>query len=65
MVVMETAKPIKFVEAMREALGDDIVIPGYAEEMQRMSNLPQKYLRMDLDIDAVKAVIAKHALRAA
>ena len=58
MVCLETAQPVKFAGAIREAIGrDPDVPPGY----EGLEGLPQRVEIMDADVEAVKAFIARHA----
>jgi len=58
MVCLETAQPVKFAAAIREAIGrDPDVPPGY----EGLESLPQRFEVMDPSADAVKAFIARHA----
>ena len=58
MVCLETAQPVKFAEAIREAIGRaPDVPPGY----ESLESLPQRVEVMDPSADAVKAFIARHA----
>jgi threonine synthase len=57
MVCLETAQPVKFAEAIREAIGRaPDVPPGY----ESLESLPQRVEVMDPSVDAVKAFIARH-----
>ncbi len=58
LVCMETAKPAKFAETLREALGRDPERPGGFENLEK---LPQRVEVMDADAHAVKAFIAARA----
>ncbi|MGI9025681.1 MAG: threonine synthase, partial [Burkholderiaceae bacterium] len=58
MIVLETAKPAKFNETIREALGVDAQIPrGYEDLLQR----PQHSVALHADADAVKRYVVDHA----
>jgi threonine synthase len=58
MVVLETAKPAKFNETIREALDRDAEIPpAYADLLTR----PQRSDALPADVDAVKRFIDTHA----
>jgi threonine synthase len=58
MVVMETARPAKFAETIREALGIDAdVPPAYADLLDR----PQRSVSLPADADAVKRYLEAHA----
>jgi len=58
MICLETAQPVKFAEAIREAIGRDPEIPPGYEGLER---LPQRVEIMDPRVDAVKALIARRA----
>ena len=58
MIVLETAKPAKFNETIREALGVDAEVPqGYEDLLQR----PQHSTALPADADAVKRYVVDHA----
>jgi threonine synthase len=52
---METARPAKFAETIREALGRDPERPAGFEDLERR---PQRVEVMNVDASAVKAYIA-------
>ena len=54
MLVLETALPAKFEEALVEALG---VVPPRPDSLKGIEDLPQKFDVMDVDIDAIKDFI--------
>ena len=56
LVCLETALPVKFAEAIREALGRDPEVPAGLENLER---LPQRFTVLDPDIDAVKSFIER------
>jgi threonine synthase len=58
LVCLETAKPAKFAETIREALGREPARPRGFEDLEQR---PQKVEVMDADVEAVKAYIARHA----
>jgi threonine synthase len=58
MVCLETALPAKFEDAIVEALGRKPERPAGLEDLE---TLPQRYEVLDVDVDAVKAVIAGYA----
>lgn len=60
MLVLETAKPEKFAETIREAIGIDV---AYEDEVRAMLEAPQFVVEMPDDADALRAFIAEHALR--
>jgi threonine synthase len=55
MIVLETALPTKFEETMVEALGER---PPRPAGLETLESLPQRSQVMDVDVDAVKALIA-------
>ena len=57
LVCLETALPVKFDAAIREALGRDPERPAGYENIESM---PQRFAVMDVDPKAVKAFIAEH-----
>ena len=58
MVVLETAKPAKFNDTIREALGRDADLPkGFKDLLDR----PQHSTTLPVDADAVKKYVADHA----
>ncbi|HEX8980875.1 MAG TPA: threonine synthase [Parasulfuritortus sp.] len=58
LVCLETALPAKFEDAIVEALGRKPERPAGLENLEA---LPQRYEVLDVNVDAVKAVIAAHA----
>jgi threonine synthase len=58
LVCLETAKPAKFAETIREALGREPQRPEGFEDIERR---PQKVEVMDAGVEAVKAYIARRA----
>ncbi len=54
MVVLETALPAKFEDALVEALGD---IPPRPASLKGIEDLPQKFTVMDVSVDAIKSFI--------
>ena len=54
MLVLETALPAKFEEALVEALG---VVPPRPDSLKGIEDLPQKFDVMDADVDAIKDFI--------
>lgn len=54
MLVLETALPAKFEDAIREALGQDPVRPAGMEDLE---SLPQRFEVMDADVAAIKQFI--------
>ena len=54
MLVLETALPAKFEEALVEALG---VVPQRPESLKGIEELPQKFDVMDADVDTIKDFI--------
>jgi threonine synthase len=57
MVVLETALPAKFEEAIQEALGH---APERPEDLKGLEDLPQRFDVMDADVDAIKRFIVDH-----
>ncbi len=57
MIVLETAQPVKFAETIREALGRE---PSRPKELEGIEALPQRVDVMAPDVNAVKALIARH-----
>ena len=57
MLVLETALPAKFEDAMVEALG---TIPPRPESLHGIEDLPQKFTVMDVSDSAIKEFIVKH-----
>lgn len=57
MVVLETALPAKFEDAIVEALGAQ---PERPAALAGIENLPQKFMVMDASADAIKAFIVDH-----
>ena len=57
MVVLETALPAKFEDAIQEALGH---APERPSDLAGLEGLPQRFEVMDADIAAVKRYIAEH-----
>lgn len=57
MVVLETALPAKFEDAIVEALGSP---PERPADLAGLENLPQRFVVMDADVDAIKAFIVEH-----
>jgi threonine synthase len=58
LICLETALPIKFSESIVEAIGHEPPRPAGYESIE---NLPQRYLVMNADADAVKAFIVEQA----
>jgi threonine synthase len=58
LICLETALPIKFSESIIEAIGRE---PGRPEGYENIESLPQRYLVMNADADAVKAFIVEQA----
>lgn len=57
MIVLETALPAKFEEAIQEALGR---APERPDSMVNLEDLPQRYTVMDADVEAVKQFVVSH-----
>ena len=62
MVVLETALPAKFEDALVEALG---VVPPRPDLLKGIEDLPQKFTVMDVSNAAIKDYIVKHTLSSA
>ena len=60
MLVLETAKPEKFAETIREAIGVDL---DYSPELRTMLEAPQHVTELPDDEAALRAFIEQHALR--
>lgn len=60
MLVLETAKPQKFAETIREAIGVDL---EYSPELRAMLDAPQHVTELADDEQALRAFIQQHALR--
>jgi threonine synthase len=58
MLVLETALPAKFEDALVEALG---TVPPRPESLKGIEDLPQKFTVMDASNTAIKDFIVKHA----
>lgn len=58
LICLETALPVKFSESIIEAIGHEPPRPAGYENIE---SLPQRYLVMNADTDAVKALIAEQA----
>jgi threonine synthase len=58
LICLETALPIKFSESILEAIGHEPPRPAGYENIE---SLPQRYLVMNADSDAVKAFIVEQA----
>jgi threonine synthase len=58
LVCLETALPAKFEDVIVEALHRKPIRPAGLEDLEA---LPQRYEVLDVNVDAVKAVIANHA----
>ena len=59
MVVLETALPAKFEDALIEALG---VVPPRPDSLKGIEDLPQKFTVMDTNVDAIKQFIEGECL---
>ena len=58
MLVLETALPAKFEDALVEALG---TIPPRPDSLRGIEDLPQKFTVMDVNVNAIKDFIAENA----
>ncbi|MEN0022742.1 threonine synthase [Microbacterium sp. LS_15] len=59
MLVLETAKPQKFADTIREAIGIEL---DYSDELREMLDAPQHVTEMADDEQALRAFIAENAL---
>jgi threonine synthase len=57
MLVLETALPAKFAEAIREALG---IEPPRPSALQGIEQLPKRFQVMPMDAERIKAYIREH-----
>jgi Threonine synthase len=57
-VCLETAKPAKFAETIREALGRE---PERPKRFEGIEKRPQRVEPMNVDAEALKAYIARNA----
>jgi len=57
MIVLETALPAKFEDALKEALG---TVPERPASLNGIENLPQKFTVMDADVAQIKEFIVKN-----
>ena len=57
MLVLETALPAKFEEALVEALG---VVPPRPDSLKGIEDLPQKFTVMNADVAAIKDFIVEN-----
>lgn len=57
MLVLETALPAKFEESIQEALGQ---APMRPQGMEQLETLPQRFVVMEADVEAVKGFIQTH-----
>jgi threonine synthase len=57
MLVLETALPVKFEDAIQEALGHK---PERPASLQGLEDLPQRFEVMDADVSAIKQFIVDH-----
>ena len=58
LICLETALPVKFSESIIEAIGKE---PDRPSGFENLEGLPQRYVVMDSDTDAVKSFIAEQA----
>lgn len=58
MVVLETALPAKFEDALVEALGE---VPARPESLKGIEQLPQRFTLLSTDVEAVKDFIVKNS----
>ena len=57
MIVLETALPAKFADAIREAIG---IEPERPAALQGIEQLPKRFKVMPVDVRAVKDYIAQN-----
>lgn len=57
MVVLETALPAKFEDAIVEALGQK---PERPADLEGLETMPQRFVVMDADVEAIKQFIVEH-----
>ena len=57
LICMETALPAKFSESIIEAIGFE---PSRPDGYENLENLPQRFVIMDADTEAIKTFIAEH-----
>ena len=57
LICLETALPAKFSESIVEAIGSK---PDRPAGYENLENLPQRYVVMNADADAIKTFIAEH-----
>ncbi len=57
LICMETALPAKFSESIIEAIGSE---PSRPAGYENLENLPQRFVIMDADAEAIKTFIAEH-----
>jgi threonine synthase len=57
LICMETALPAKFSESIIEAIGSE---PSRPAGYENLENLPQRFVIMDADTEAIKTFIAEH-----
>ena len=60
LICLSTAKPIKFEKTIKEALG---FVPERPAELRDLEQRPQRFELMEIDTQALKAYIAKHAIK--
>ena len=58
LVVLETALPAKFEDAIQEALGH---APERPADLAGLEDLPQRFEVMDVDVEAIKQFVATHS----
>ena len=54
LVVAETAKPAKFPEAIKRAIGVDVPMP---DEWKHLTELPERVTEVGVDVEEVKQFI--------
>lgn len=56
LICLETALPTKFAQTIEAALG---VTPPRPAGLENLENLPQRFVVMDADVQAIKTLVAK------
>ncbi|MBI4895714.1 MAG: hypothetical protein HY831_04450 [Candidatus Aenigmarchaeota archaeon] len=60
LICLSTAKPVKFEETIRDALG---FVPQRPKKFRNIEKKEQRFEIMDPSVDKLKDYIAKHAIR--
>lgn len=56
-IFLETAHPVKFPDAIRAALGEDVPLPP---ELAQRKGLPKQSTRMEADYETLKKILRQH-----